>query len=77
MGLLTGTVCAVRRHGDEYFDQIDGWLELLDVGTRVPRDPIQVQASLRDFVLANPLLAPYQDDPRLQALQQQLKEKKS
>mgnify|MGYP001169637501 CR=1 FL=1 len=73
--LFTNTAFPVKLHGDDYFDQIDDWLEHLDLGTQLPRDPVQVQTALRNFVLANPLLAPYQDDPRLQALQQQLKER--
>ncbi|GAF39176.1 XRE family transcriptional regulator [Agrilactobacillus composti DSM 18527 = JCM 14202] len=60
-------------HGDAYFDQIDDWLAHLDIGTQLPRGAQQVQSGLRDYVLQSPAFAPYQDDPRMRAIQQQLK----
>ncbi|MCI1892775.1 MAG: helix-turn-helix domain-containing protein [Schleiferilactobacillus harbinensis] len=70
--IFTATPFPVQLHGDDYFDQIGDWLEHLDIGTQLPRDPKKVQAGLRDYVLHGPMFAPYQGDPRMTAIHQQM-----
>ncbi|MFT8838090.1 helix-turn-helix domain-containing protein [Liquorilactobacillus satsumensis] len=77
VSIFTATKFPVKLHGDRYFDLIDDWLEHLDIGSQLPRDPAQVQSSLKNFVLQGTVFAPYKDDPRMIALCQQLKKPKN
>ncbi|MHC5269580.1 helix-turn-helix domain-containing protein [Enterococcus sp. LJL98] len=48
-------------HGDKYFDQIDPWLNQLELGNQLPRKTTDLKAELLAIVLESPLLARYQE----------------
>ncbi|NLM68241.1 MAG: helix-turn-helix transcriptional regulator [Enterococcus sp.] len=68
--VMAQTQFPVQLHGDAYFDQIQPWLEQLDLGTLMPRNTQNLQKELLELVLTHPLLAPYQTSIPYQKIQQ-------
>lgn len=48
-------------HGDEYFDEIDSWLDGLALGNKAPRDATLVKADIRR-ILDNPVFLPMTEE---------------
>lgn len=60
MVVLKNTKFPVKLHGDDYFDQVDAWLEQSELGDQLPRDSMQVRSSLIDLILNNPLFEKFE-----------------
>ncbi|WP_334329923.1 helix-turn-helix transcriptional regulator [Companilactobacillus sp. HBUAS59699] len=70
--LLDGMKFPIELHGDEYFDQIDDWLDQTDLGHSLPRDTNQLKTDFITIVFQNSFLKPYQDDPKFKAILKRL-----
>lgn len=60
MVVLKNTKFPVKLHGDDYFDQVDAWLEQSELGDQLPRDSMQVRSSLIELILNNPLFEKFE-----------------
>ena len=60
-------------HGDAYFDQVDDWLEQLELGHQLPRDSMKVKDSLIDFVIENPAFVSFNDQEQLKQIYSELR----
>lgn len=68
--VMAQTQFPVQLHGDAYFDQIQPWIEQLDLGTLLPRNTQNLQKELLELVLTHPSLIPYQTNAAYQKIQQ-------
>lgn len=66
--ILQGTTFPVVLHGDDYFDQIDEWLEYLEIGNQLPRDSMKVKEGLLEMVINNPTFAQFEDQEQVQEI---------
>lgn len=66
--VLQGTTFPVVLHGDDYFDQIDEWLEHLEIGNQLPRDSMKVKEGLLEMVINNPTFAQFEDQEQVQEI---------
>lgn len=66
--VLQGTTFPVVLHGDDYFDQIDEWLEYLEIGNQLPRDSMKVKVGLLEMVIDNPTFAQFEDQEQVQEI---------
>ncbi|EOT45574.1 helix-turn-helix transcriptional regulator [Enterococcus avium] len=66
--ILQGTTFPVVLHGDDYFDQIDEWLEHLEIGNQLPRDSMKVKVGLLEMVIDNPTFAQFEDQEQVQEI---------
>lgn len=66
--ILQGTTFPVVLHGDDYFDQIDEWLEYLEIGNQLPRDSMKVKVGLLEMVIDNPTFAQFEDQEQVQEI---------
>ena len=66
--VLQGTTFPVVLHGDDYFDQIDEWLEYLEIGNQLPRDSMKVKEGLLEMVINNPTFAQFEDQEQVQEI---------
>lgn len=66
--ILQGTTFPVVLHGDDYFDQIDEWLEHLEIGKQLPRDSMKVKVGLLEMVIDNPTFAQFEDQEQVQEI---------
>lgn len=66
--VLQGTTFPVVLHGDDYFDQIDEWLEHLEIGNQLPRDSMKVKEGLLEMVIDNPTFAQFEDQEQVQEI---------
>ncbi|MFR3685789.1 MAG: helix-turn-helix domain-containing protein [Enterococcus sp.] len=66
--VLQGTTFPVVLHGDDYFDQIDEWLEHLEIGNQLPRDSMKVKEGLLGTVIDNPMFSQFKDQEQLQEI---------
>lgn len=66
--VLQGTTFPVVLHGDDYFDQIDEWLEHLEIGNQLPRDSMKVKVGLLEMVIDNPTFAQFEDQEQVQEI---------
>lgn len=66
--VLQGTTFPVVLHGDDYFDQIDEWLEHLEIGKQLPRDSMKVKEGLLEMVIDNPTFAQFEDQEQVQEI---------
>lgn len=73
-GMVAQTNFELELHGDTYFDQIDSWLNQLDLGPQMPRTTKNVKNEILSILLENPLLEGYQQETVFQKIKQ-LKEK--
>ncbi|MEF3329817.1 helix-turn-helix domain-containing protein [Oceanobacillus oncorhynchi] len=60
-------------HGDDYFDQVDDWLNNLDIGNQMPRDSMLVKENFINAVVDNPLFLNLEEGERFQQINRQLK----
>lgn len=58
----------ISLHGDDYFDQIQPWLEQLDLGQQVPRKSQNIQDELFTIVLEHPVFESYKSEPFYQEI---------
>lgn len=63
----------VELHGDDYFDQVDKWLERLEIGHQLPRDSMKIKETLINFVINNPVFANFSDQAQLQQIYTELR----
>ncbi len=63
----------VELHGDDYFDQVDKWLERLEIGHQLPRDSMKIKETLINFVINNPAFANFSDQAQLQQIYTELR----
>lgn len=63
----------VELHGDDYFDQVDKWLEQLEIGHQLPRDSMKIKETLINFVINNPAFAKFSDQAQLQQIYTELR----
>ncbi|MEL1136046.1 helix-turn-helix transcriptional regulator [Desulfitobacterium sp. THU1] len=66
--LVTGDIYPLSLHGDAFFDQLDSWLEDLDLGTNLPRDEKTIRQSMADAVVQNPTFAVLAEDKGFQRI---------
>jgi transcriptional regulator with XRE-family HTH domain len=66
--IIQGTTFPVVLHGDDYFDQIDEWLEHLEIGNQLPRDSMKVKVGLLEMVIDNPTFAQFEDQEQVQEI---------
>lgn len=71
--VLKQTDFPVTLHGDDYFNQVDDWLEEQEIGNQLPRDSMRLRATLIDFVLDNPVFANFEDQEQLQTIYAELR----
>lgn len=71
--VFQNTAFPVVLHGDAYFDQVEEWLEHLEIGNQLPRDSIKVKEGLLDTVIDNPAFANFSNQDRLQDIYQVLR----
>lgn len=71
--VMKQTQFPVELHGDAYFDQVDDWLEQLELGHQLPRDSMKVKDSLIDFVIENPTFASFSDQEQLKQIYSELR----
>lgn len=62
----------MRQHGDEYFDQIDDWLNQTGLGHELPRDEQQLKTDFVNLIPNNPVFMAYKDDVRFKKILQRL-----
>lgn len=72
--ILQATAFPVVLHGDDYFDQVERWFEQLEIGNQLPRDIMKVKAGILDLLIDQPLFADFEDQARLQTINQTLKQ---
>lgn len=72
--ILQATAFPVVLHGDDYFDQVERWFEQLEIGNQLPRDTMKVKAGILDLLIDQPLFADFEDQARLQMINQTLKQ---
>ena len=70
---VTGDIYPLKLKGDDFFNQIDPWLETLDLGTGLPRDECTIRRSMVASVSQNPAFAALADFPAYRALLARLK----
>lgn len=68
--VIRQTSFPLKLHGDAYFDQIDTWLDQLDLGPHLPRETENMKQELLVMVLEHPLLESYQQETIFQKIQQ-------
>lgn len=66
----------VALHGDDYFDQVNDWLEASEIGNQLPRDSMKVKESFIEIVVNNPVFANFRNQAQLQSLFAELEELK-
>ncbi|MBX8939005.1 helix-turn-helix transcriptional regulator [Enterococcus hulanensis] len=71
--LMRETDFPVELHGDDYFDQVDKWLERLEIGHQLPRDSMKIKETLINFVINNPAFANFSDQAQLQQIYTELR----
>lgn len=74
--VLDQTDFPVAFHGDEYFDQVDQWLEGLETGNQTPRDSGMVRSDFIDSIIDNPLFLGLENQEMFQEICQRLKKLK-
>jgi len=63
--VVCGISYPVKLHGDDYFNQVDGWIEdTLDLGSSVPRDEETIRKSFVQAIEMNPVFEPLRHDIR-------------
>lgn len=73
--LASGPIFPMRLHGDEFFNQLEGWLDqALELGDYPPREESVIKQSLVRSVTEAPDFSPLREEPRFQALVRRLKE---
>ena len=66
--IVTSDIYPLCLHGDAYFDQLESWLEKLDLGTDLPRDEKTIRKSMADVIVQNPGFSVLSDDNRFQII---------
>ena len=66
--IMKQTDFPVDLHGDDYFDQVEEWLEQLEIGNQLPRDSRKVKESLIDIVVDNPTFVNFKNQEQLQMI---------
>ena len=73
--LAAGPIFPMRLHGDEFFNQLEDWLDqALELGDYPPREESVIKQSLVCSVTEAPDFSPLREEPRFQALVRRLKE---
>lgn len=72
VSLLEETNDPYLLHGDEYFDQIESWIDDLDLGNQMPRSSNLVKKQLTELILESPLLQPFKNQQSFTELFQRL-----
>ncbi|MCC4044085.1 helix-turn-helix domain-containing protein [Enterococcus gallinarum] len=72
VSLLEETNDPYLLHGDEYFDQIESWIDDLDLGNQMPRSSNLVKKQLTELILESPLLQPFKNQQTFTELFQRL-----
>ena len=73
--LASGPIFPMRLHGDEFFNQLEDWLDqALELGDYPPREESVIKQSLVRSVTEAPDFSPLREEPRFQALVRRLKE---
>lgn len=75
--IMKQTDFPVELHGDAYFNQVDGWLESLEIGNQLPRDSMKVKESLIEIVLGNPIFADFNDQEQIKEIYKELQKIKA
>lgn len=70
--IMKQTDFPVELHGDDYFNQVNGWLESLEIGNQMPRDSMKVKESLVEVVLDNPIFANFNDQEQIKKIYSEL-----
>ncbi|WKY47284.1 helix-turn-helix transcriptional regulator [Eubacteriaceae bacterium ES3] len=60
-------------HGDDYFDQIDGWFEELKISTSAPRSDAVIIDSMVESLLHNPAFEPLKNEKEFKKIVLQFK----
>ena len=71
-GIVTGNIYPLRLQGDSFFDQLNSWLEQLDLGTGLPRDEKTIKKSMLG-VVESPVFSALAQEERYHALLERLK----
>lgn len=72
VSLLKKTEDPYLLHGDAYFDQIESWIDELELGNQMPRSSNMVKKQLTGLILESPLLQPFKDQQSFTELFQRL-----
>jgi transcriptional regulator with XRE-family HTH domain len=71
--IVTSDIYPLRMHGDAFFDMLDSWLNMLDLGADLPRNEKTVRKSMADVIIQNPIFSIISDEPRFQRLAEKLR----
>lgn len=72
---VTGDIFPLKLGGNEFFDQIDGWLQELELGTKMPRSEELVRNSMAEALGQIPELAGLASEPRFQNIVKRMRSK--
>lgn len=72
--LATSNIYPLNFHGDEYFDQLDRWLEnTLTLGSDMPRNQMMIQKSVSESITNCKVFEPLKDNVQFQNMTKRLK----
>ena len=73
--LVTGDIYPLKLKGDDYFNLLEEWIEMLDLGDSLPRNDKIICQSMVDGVVRNPAFTALSDEPQFQRIVERLKTK--
>ena len=73
--LVTGDIYPLKLRGDDYFNLLEEWIEMLDLGASLPRDEKIICKSMVDGVVRNPVFAALSAEPQFQRIVEKLRSK--
>lgn len=71
--MVTGDIYPMKLHGDSFFDELEGWLDKLDIGSSLPRDEKTIRKSMADVITDNPAFAALSSEPQFKSITERLK----
>lgn len=70
---LAGNFLPLTLHGDEYYDDIEGWIKEFALGNEAPRDDMAIKKSLQESIENNPAFESFRQAQFYKELIQKLK----
>jgi len=64
----------IKLHGDDFFDNIDGWFEKFDLGPLAPREEKIIKESMLQGLTENPAFAVLRESPKYKRIGEKLKQ---
>lgn len=70
--IVTSDIYPLHLHGDAFFDQLDRWIDQLDLGRDLPRDEKTIRKSMVDVIIHNPTFSDLSNEARFQNILERL-----